>query len=99
MFESHSHQQGGLHRCASFRLAGSDERVYGAPPVPECVEAMSAASGVAWIFETAENSKKFYLDYIKQQSNPEIAQKQLEAVAEGEPLSPGAKGLEHGPTA
>jgi len=64
--------------------------------IPESVEAMSAASGVQWNCETAEKSKQYYLDYVKQQSNPHIAQKELEAVAEREPLSESAKGLELG---
>jgi hypothetical protein len=64
--------------------------------IPESVEAMSAASGVQWTCETAEHSKQYYLDYLRQQSNPQIAQQELESIAEREPLSENAKGLERG---
>ena len=62
--------------------------------MPEAVQAISHASGITWFFETAENSKQYYLDYLKNKIQPELAQKQLEAVADQAPLSPEVKGLE-----
>lgn len=59
------------------------------------VSAMKAASGDdRWLFESANESKQFYVEYLKKQAAPEEAQQQLEIVAEQEELSPNAKALE-----
>ena len=63
--------------------------------VPESVEAMRAASGNNdWGVETADNSKKGYLEYLKNSPTPAAVQEQLEQVAEQQDVSADAKALE-----
>jgi hypothetical protein len=64
--------------------------------IKDVVEAMGAASGVPWYCDTAEHHKQIYLDYVKNTSDPQTAQKELEIMAEIEPLSADAKSLERG---
>jgi len=62
--------------------------------ISDAVAAMSAASGIQWVYETAENSRQFYLDFIQSQIDTQAAQQQLQRVAERESLPVDAKGLE-----
>lgn len=62
--------------------------------IPESVKGMSAASGIEWHFVTAEESRQSYMDFAKLMNEPQVVQRELEVVAEKEPLSPNAKGLE-----
>jgi hypothetical protein len=64
--------------------------------IPDAVESMSAASGITWLFQTADASKQAYLEFIKKTAEPDLVQQQLEAAAELAPLSEDAKGLERG---
>lgn len=66
--------------------------------IDDAVAGMSAASGIQWVFETAEASKQYYLDFLKSQVTPEVAQKELTAVAEQSPLPPDVKSLEEAST-
>ena len=63
--------------------------------IPDAVEAMSAASGIKWVYETAVASRQFYLEFIQKTMQPEAVQQQLGAAPELAPLSEDAKGLEH----
>lgn len=62
----------------------------------DAVQAMAAASGNdSWLLETAEESKRSFLEYLSTYNLSE-ARQELEAVASEGPLSPNAKALEHG---
>lgn len=62
----------------------------------DAVQAMKAASGNdSWILETAEESKRSFLEYLSTYNLAE-ARQELEAVASEGTLSPDAKALEQG---
>lgn len=63
--------------------------------IPEGVQAMNAASGLAsWTAEAAEETHRNYIEFLKRSSQPAKAQRELETVAEQTALSPDAKALE-----
>lgn len=63
----------------------------------DAVEAMKAASGDdRWVIETAENSRKAYIEYIKT-VEPLQVRRELETVAQDEEVPQGAKALETSP--
>jgi hypothetical protein len=65
--------------------------------IPEAVSAMAAASGDSnWAVETADQSKKGYIEYLKTQASPAAVQQQLETVAEEQQLTADVKALESG---
>jgi len=71
----------------------------GTHPV-EAVEAMKAASGDAgWIVETAQETKKSFLEAVMKELSLGAAQRELEGVAEKEELPQGAKALDGEPHA
>lgn len=63
--------------------------------VPEAVSAMKHASGDdCWAHQTAEESKRGFLQYI-QSAEPVQAQQALQASSQSAPISPEAKALEN----
>lgn len=63
--------------------------------IPDAVEAMKVASGDPhWAVETADETKRSYIEFAKTKAEPAIVQRALEAVAQQENLSPNAKALE-----
>lgn len=64
--------------------------------LPDALLGMKAASGSdSWILETAEESKRSFIDYLSTHNLSE-ARQELEAVASEGALSPNAKALERG---
>jgi len=65
-------------------------------PIPNAVESMKAASGDSkWVVQTADEIKRDYLEFLKSKADPTEVRRELETVAHGQDLSPGAKALEH----
>jgi hypothetical protein len=63
--------------------------------IHECAIGMCAASGDdGWIVETAEQTKRGYIEFLKSKVAPAAAQQELEAVAEQEDVPAEAKTLE-----
>jgi hypothetical protein len=61
----------------------------------EAVEAMRAASGNDdWVAEKADDIKQGYLEFLKKSAAPDAVQRDLESVAQEQPLSPDVKALE-----
>lgn len=64
-------------------------------PIRDAVEAMRRASGDnGWAVETADEIKRGYVEFVESKRPPAAAQRDLEAVADKEDLSPNAKALE-----
>ncbi|MBK9238737.1 MAG: hypothetical protein IPL75_00445 [Acidobacteria bacterium] len=65
--------------------------------IPEGVGAMNATSGdQSWTAESAEETRQSFIEFLKTKSEPQEAQRELEAVADLAELSPDAKALESG---
>jgi hypothetical protein len=64
--------------------------------IHDAVDGMKAASGDAkWVVESAEEARQGYLEFLKTQTEPVVAQQQLQDIARQEDVPPGAKAFEH----